>query len=385
MLISCPECNHDVSDKAAFCPQCGYPFQTSPKRHYQSTKRRRLPNGFGQITLLKNPNLRKPYRAMITVGKNEFGKPICKLLKPVAYFETYNEAYAALVEYNKDPNLSLKKTTLEEVYTMWSEAAFEEYPNRVSTYQRIWKHLKHLGTMKFSDIRTIHIKETMERDNPTQSVCREIKGLWNKLFNYAMQYDYADKNYAEVFTMPKSKVYKPSESAHNSFTDSDMQKLEESNLVFAKTMLFQCYTGFRPKEVCELLKKNVDLDNFFIVGGMKTDAGRDRIVPIHPKIRDIVKEAYENSDTEYLFTHNNKRYTYYKYNEEFNKCIAYLNINMTHTPHDCRKQFVTMAKRANIDEYAIKRIVGHVITDLTENVYTDRDKEWLMNEVCKIK
>lgn len=26
MLIKCPECNHDVSDKAKFCPQCGYPI-----------------------------------------------------------------------------------------------------------------------------------------------------------------------------------------------------------------------------------------------------------------------------------------------------------------------------------------------------------------------
>lgn len=26
MLIKCPECNHDVSDKAQFCPQCGYPI-----------------------------------------------------------------------------------------------------------------------------------------------------------------------------------------------------------------------------------------------------------------------------------------------------------------------------------------------------------------------
>ncbi|MBI4834806.1 MAG: zinc ribbon domain-containing protein [Planctomycetes bacterium] len=27
-LIKCPECQYDVSDKAAFCLKCGYPFQT---------------------------------------------------------------------------------------------------------------------------------------------------------------------------------------------------------------------------------------------------------------------------------------------------------------------------------------------------------------------
>ena len=40
---------------------------------------------------------------MVTVGKNENGRPIAKLLKPQAYFKTYNEAYEALVEYNKNP------------------------------------------------------------------------------------------------------------------------------------------------------------------------------------------------------------------------------------------------------------------------------------------
>lgn len=66
-------------------------------------KRRRLPNGFGQITEIKGKNLRKPFRAMITVSKNENGRPICKPLKPESYFETYNDAYAALVDHHKNP------------------------------------------------------------------------------------------------------------------------------------------------------------------------------------------------------------------------------------------------------------------------------------------
>ena len=40
---------------------------------------------------------------MVTVGKDDSGRPICKLLRPNAYFSTYNDAYAALTEYNRDP------------------------------------------------------------------------------------------------------------------------------------------------------------------------------------------------------------------------------------------------------------------------------------------
>lgn len=29
-LISCPECGKMISDKAKFCPSCGYPIDTQP-------------------------------------------------------------------------------------------------------------------------------------------------------------------------------------------------------------------------------------------------------------------------------------------------------------------------------------------------------------------
>lgn len=44
-----------------------------------------------------------------------------------------------------------------------------------------------------------------------------------------------------------------------------------------------------------------------------------------------------------------------------------------------------MAKKYQMDEYAIKRIVGHDIKDITEKIYTKRDIEWLKEEIEKIK
>ena len=101
MLITCPECNLQVSSKALTCPHCGYPLVENQKyKRPSNRKHRRLPNGFGQISEIKGRNLRKPFRAMVTVGKTEEGRPICKPLKPQSYFKTYNEAYEALFEFN---------------------------------------------------------------------------------------------------------------------------------------------------------------------------------------------------------------------------------------------------------------------------------------------
>ena len=63
MLIKCPECAGQISDQAFACPHCGYPMRPgavqAPRRGPR--RRPRLPNGFGQISEIKNRNLRNPF------------------------------------------------------------------------------------------------------------------------------------------------------------------------------------------------------------------------------------------------------------------------------------------------------------------------------------
>lgn len=47
--------------------------------------------------------------------------------------------------------------------------------------------------------------------------------------------------------------------------------------------------------------------------------------------------------------------------------------------------FVTAAKKYDVDEYAIKYIIGHSISDITEKVYTKREIDCLKEEIEKIK
>ena len=131
-----------------------------------------------------------------------------------------------------------------------------------------------------------------------------------------------------------------------------------------------------------------------MIGGMKTNAGKNRIVPIHPKIEPILEKYFnlaKNLGSEYLINVENKKgkspyvpLKYDRYYKDFNQLMAKLNFDPAHKPHDPRKHFVTTAKKAKVDEYAIKRIVGHTITDVTEEAYTDRTLQWLYEEICKI-
>ena len=109
MLIKCRECGLQVSNLAVFCPHCGCPVtneeEKSGKKKKHRTKkgsaRRRLPNGFGQISEIKNRNLRNPYRVMVTVGKTDNGRPICRLLKPQTYMNLSGESIRAALDYYK--------------------------------------------------------------------------------------------------------------------------------------------------------------------------------------------------------------------------------------------------------------------------------------------
>ena len=91
-LILCPECTHTISDKAGFCPSCGYPLKDAPQ------KRRKLPNGTGSVKRLSGKRSRK-WAAYPHVTKfSQSGSPI---LEPaIGYFRTYEEAYQALILYN---------------------------------------------------------------------------------------------------------------------------------------------------------------------------------------------------------------------------------------------------------------------------------------------
>ena len=408
MLTKCPECELPVSDKAISCPHCGYPLKKSSGRKI-SRKRRRLPNGFGQISELKGMNLRKPFRAMVTIGKTDEGKPICKLLQPEAYFETYNDAYQALMEYNKDPYVMANAAlTVGELYDQWTEKYLKRTSDAKQKAVKIaWRYCESVRNLKVIELRPRHIRYCMEE--ATQKIKGEektaspqiktrIKTIFNQMLDYAVSYEIVDKNYSRGFRII-SNIDEETESKHHiCYTDEEMKSLWENlgKIEGIDAILIQCYSGWRPRELESLQLENINLEERTMIGGMKTKAGKNRIVPIHPRIFELVEKRYNESKSagsEYLFTTTSKiksknpkprQYNYSDIKRALKNIIQTLNLNSDHKAHDGRAHFITQAKKYNLNEFAIKYIVGHTITDITESVYTSRSPEWLMQEIQKI-
>lgn len=412
MLLKCPECELPISDKALMCPHCGYPMQPNinKKAVRRTSKRRRLPNGFGQISEIKNRALRKPFRAMVTVGKNEHGRPICKPLKPESYFATYNEAYEALVEYNRNPYDLSPEITMGELYNRWTDEYFKTLKSESShrTISSAWAYCSQIYTMRVSDVRARHIKGCIDNGTakikgivrePTAGVKSRIKSMFNLMLDYAVEYELIDKNYARTFNLSDEIISEKEKSVrgHIPFTEEEMFKLWENinTLPYVDVLLVQCYSGWRPQELGLIELDKVNITEWYFQGGMKTEAGANRIVPIHERIRPLVYKKYQEAKvlgSKYLFnctdthTHRSSLFlTYDKYQHRVNRIRDELKLNPDHRAHDGRVHFVSMAKKYKVDEYAIKYMVGHSITDITEKVYTKREIAWLQEEIAKIK
>lgn len=409
-LIKCPECDLQVSDKAITCPHCGYPLDkpTATRSARASKKRMRLPNGFGSITQLKDKNLRNPYWARICTGRNEFGSYILKPLKPRSLFATYNEAYAALVEYNRNPYDLDDDITVQQLYDRWSEGYFA---NTSESYQRTitaaWSFCTSIYDMRAKDLRARHIKGCMDdgyrietrgknkgtKIQPSAEIKSRIKSLFNLLLDYAVEYEVVDKNYARTFKL-SDEIVKEKDDAkkpHIIFTDDELQVLWDNvgKVPFVDWVLMQCYMGWRPQELATLRLDEIDLDQWYMQAGMKTPSGKQRIVPVHTKVRTLLKSNYDTAvaiGSEHLLNDQNPRgISYRQYAYRFKKVVTELGLNPDHRAHDPRMTFVTRCKRAEVDEYALKEMVGHSIEDITESTYTVRDVEWIRSDLEKMQ
>ncbi len=351
----------------------------------------KLANGMGSVYKLSGKR-RNPWVARKTKGweiNSDTGRSK-QLYITIGYFPTKQAALTALINYNENPyDIETNNITFAEVYERWSR---EHFINIVPSAQRTWtsafNHSEPIHNMRMRDIRPNHLEGTIKNAKVGDSTKQRMKSLYNMIYKYCLKYDIVDKDYAALCDSVKRG--KP-QILHIPFTNDEIKTLWDNiNFPFVDMVLIGIYSGWRPQELAILKIEDVDLDANTFFGGIKTDSGRNRIVPIHPLIRDLVVNNYNKAvamGSDYLFNDENGQQgthlTYDKYRGRFDKINKKLGMN--HRPHDTRHTFITKAKEANMNEYILKLIVGHAIEDVTEKVYTHRTIEQLQEEISKIK
>lgn len=357
------------------------------------------PNGFGSISNMGG-NRRKPFRARVTKGW-EYDKETGKrkqIYVTIGYFKTRKEAMMALSQYHMDPySIDRGTITFAEAYERWSAL---EYPkmgqSHLYQYKVAYKKAAPIQNMKMKDIRLMHMQAIMDtlKDFSSTTQNRQ-KMLFRRVFEFCMANDLIDKDYSEYL---KTAVAKTDESIHSSYTDHEL-KLLWKNLNLAvplqysakdirdinpvDTILMMIYTGVRPSELLKMEIKDIDLEQRYMVGGSKTDSGKNRIIPIHDDIYDLfVKRC--SSGNKYLIPYKSDNPpTLQQYrNYMFDPVMKALDLH--HLPHDGRHTFATYADRSEVNEVAVARIMGHKLKSITKQVYTHKEIEELVEWCNKI-
>lgn len=317
-------------------------------------------NGYGSIIELKG-NRRKPYAVRVTTGWKD-GKQQRKYL---GFYKSPTEARLALAEYHMNGyDIDLSKATLGEVYDRWIKRIEQTASKNVLNSHNMAKmRFDRLANVQLTKIKADQLQDWMDSiDDLSAGSKKRIKSTMIQVFKYAIKNDIVSTNYAEYIEI-KEKV----EKTGKIFTDEEIRILWNNvDNPTAQWILILMYTGMRIGELLAITSYNIYLDKHYMIGGLKTEAGIDRVIPIHDKILPLVTQRLGKS--KYLMRdEKGRKLSYAKALEEFKMFMV--NYKWEHLPHDTRKTAVSLMHSAGIPIETIRIIVGHSGKGVTETTY----------------
>ncbi len=357
-------------------------------------------NGTGTIVTLSK-NRRKRYCARIVVDWTDEGKAIYKLLtndKGEKYFREKIEAEEVLLNYNKAKgNINIDKTdyTFKQVYEEFSNSYFPtkeeielEKTNHIKTKGKFgisttnnlrsaYKKCSKLYNKAYKSLRKKDFEEIILNTDGCATVINSLANLFKKMDVYALENDIILKGYAELIKISKD-MYIPTKNLSLPYTYKEIEKIWEcSGNLIADITLCTIYTGARIEELLFAKIKDFYLADEYFIGGLKTEAGKGRIIPIHKDIFSIFLRYYNlNQNNEFIFTIDNKKIDY---NTQFLKQYKDLmnSLNMEHHTHDGRKTLHSELDRLEANKVCVNQIFGHKSGDVGDDVYTKKSLEEL--------
>ena len=353
MLIECKECGGTLSDTAIFCPHCGY--SPKPQRRPQRRTRRKLPNGFGSIRKMSGHRV-KPYAAYPPITDyHDNGSAI--LPKAIGYYASYQDAYNALSEYQKSPyDLEQRTATFTEVYEAFMRDKFYEGNNLSKNskygYESAYNNSKTLHSRVFSLLRKEDFQKVVD-ELPLKHASKELLVLlYKQMGKFALAHDIVVKDYAQFVSVNTQ----DDDIKGVPFTEEEILDLIQRNEPISLILL---YTGMRISELKTIVRES----EHFYRGGLKTKAGKDRLIPIHPAIQGI----------------EIPKYSVQTYRKQFAERFK------GHTPHDLRHTTTWLLQTYGADDLSTRMILGHSLgTDIEKNTYGHRTPEQLYEAILKI-
>ena len=236
----------------------------------------------------------------------------------------------------------------------------------------------------------------------SRSAVTDLVTLIRQIYRFAYPRELCSREYGKYVVMPST----VEETHHQDFTDEELRilwKHREDPVI--NMSLIMCYSGFRIGEFdpANEMKTVISEDGRtgYFQGGMKTRAGKNRIVPIHSAILPLVKKILNRQGQPVFFCGKSKD----RFRDDMKTVLTRIGIdtvtrrdtlinlqtdvvreNRYHTPHSCRHTFSRLCESYGVNEADRRRMLGHSFgNDVTNGVYGHRTVRELAIEIEKIK
>ena len=368
-----------------------------------------LPYGYGTIRKLSG-NRRNPYSVHPPV--TEFtvdGKPIMK--KALCYVSDWYVGFAVLTAYKAGTYKPGMEKDLEQLRGQ-ENGDLAEFTNRILSDYNVavrsnsndqellfselydqfynWKfngkkkysasskqatrtaynNCKALYNKKIGEITYEQLQRIVDSCQLKHASLELIVSLLKQIYRYALAQNLVEKNPTELL-----RINIPDDDEHGvPFNIRDLERLwEHADNYIAQLLLIMCYSGYR---IGELSVISVDLEKRCFSGGLKTNAGKNRIVPIHSSILPIVQDRLNQKGSLMGISYN-------AFNKALSEFLKSIGVGK-HTAHDCRHTFSMLCEKYKVSENDRKRMLGHSFRDITNSIYGHRSLEDLRKEIEKI-
>lgn len=284
----CENCGHQISDTAKFCSACGHPVGTAPSPGTvappavpakRESPRLKASSGNGSITRMSGTR-RKPWLLRMPIPDPHTGITV---MKAVGTYVTREEAEAVRAEMMKRPATPYQDSTLQDCFRMFKES--REYKGRSDKarelYDIAWKYLRPLWHFKIAALYAQDFQNILDKmaDNGlSQSMLEKERTLISKLYRTAIGWRVVDANLASVL-----KVEGRKSPEREIFTDEQVTLiLSQKNTPTGQMVIALLACGVRIYELLHFKHEDFHRteSGAYLIGGCKTEAGRNRIIPI---------------------------------------------------------------------------------------------------------
>lgn len=383
-ILRCRACKKLLASGSLFCNYCG--AEQSPQRKKKKSTRRPMNSG----TVRKLPgNRMKPYAAYLPRSMGS---------KFIGSYDTAAKASDAIaLAISSRPASDRADWTLLEFYDLFKASnAYDLLSDSAKqSHRTAWKYLAAIESLPMRSIKTAQIQSVVNSASEagkSRAICEKIKNLASRLCQLAMAEDVMDKNYAQLLDLPKSTA---ETKERFSINEIKLLRRHDGDLE-ARLILILIFSGMRISELLSLKIADVNIEGWYAIGGEKTDAGRNRIIPlveiIQPYIIDLIKNK---SPDDFLVTKpkGGKMDRDYYAKFMFKKYLIGLGMlekpkedeKWRLSPHSTRHTLASIGVEIGIDKDILARVLGHVdYEQVTDKHYVHHEAEFLLKEMSKL-